>query len=60
MGRKILLAAVVDGDHSNERSKRPPITQGLCAVSNARKALARRLSLAAQRIPAIGCRRAVD
>jgi hypothetical protein len=27
MGRKILLAAVVDGDQSNERSKRPPITQ---------------------------------
>jgi hypothetical protein len=28
MGRKILLAAVVDGDQSNERSKRPVITQG--------------------------------
>jgi len=27
MGRKILLAAVVDGDQSIERSKRPPITQ---------------------------------
>jgi hypothetical protein len=47
MGRKMLLAAVVDGDQSNERSKRPPITQGFQGDANAWKTFARKVFAAA-------------
>jgi hypothetical protein len=41
MGRKILLAAVVDGDQSNERSNIRPITPLFFAAPNARETFAR-------------------
>jgi len=41
MGRKMLLAAVVDGDQSNERSNIRPITPLFFGATNARQTLAR-------------------